>query len=85
MFITVFCAGPKFNLPHFVEKSIMAARSPKSPIRLAYKNERKVNAVVGLVVLFLFFHFKGIPSYFFLFLKKIVHDPTRNKSYYLIL
>ena len=30
------------------------------------------------------YFFKGIPSYFFLFLKKIVHDPTRNKSYYLI-
>ena len=28
--------------------------------------------------------FKGIPSYFFLFLKKIVHDPTKNKLYYLI-
>ena len=26
---------------------------------------------------------KGIPSYFFLFLKKIVHDPKKNKSYYL--
>ena len=31
-----------------------------------------------------FFFIKGISSYFFLFLKKIVHDPTRNKSYYLI-
>ena len=29
-------------------------------------------------------HFKGIPSYSFLFLKKIVHDPTKNKLYYLI-
>ena len=28
--------------------------------------------------------FKGIPSYFFLFLKKTVHDPTKNKLYYLI-
>ena len=29
---------------------------------------------------------KGIPSYFFLFLKKIVHDPTKinYKLYYLI-
>ena len=27
------------------------------------------------------FKLKGIPSYFFLFLKKIVHDPTRNKLY----
>ena len=28
--------------------------------------------------------FKGIPSYFFLFLKMIVHEPMKNKLYYLI-
>ena len=33
---------------------------------------------------FSFLDFKGIPSYFFLFPKKIVHDPTKNKLYYLI-
>ena len=32
-----------------------------------------------------FTNLKGIPSYFFLFLKKIVHDPTKNKLCYLIL
>ena len=38
-----------------------------------------------LCYFFFFCHyFNQIPSYFFLFLKKIVHDPTRTKSYYLI-